>query len=86
MKKIPLRELYQNIGRHLNEPFVITNFNNPVATVIPTDDEIVVLDKQQLNKLASGNRIAFSHQNKIYLVLPVDVADIKIDAKNTENR
>lgn len=82
MKKIPLRELYQNIGKHLDKPFIITNFNKPVATVTPTDEEMVVLDKSQLSNLKKGNRVAFSYDGDVYIALPVDVADIKIDAKN----
>jgi hypothetical protein len=79
IKKVSLRSLYQTIGKHVGEPFIITNFNKPVAMVTPMDEQSVVLGSEQLKDLENNGKITFSYNNKIYLVSPLDLGSLSIN-------
>jgi hypothetical protein len=73
MKKISLRSLYQTIGKHIDEPFIITSHNKDAALVTPVEGDCVILTPDKLKKLDEEGKIGFTHNDKIYVVAEADV-------------
>lgn len=73
MKKVSLRSLYQTIGKHIDEPFIITNHNKDTALVTPVDEGCVILTPDKLKKLDEEGKIGFTYNDKIYVVAEADV-------------
>lgn len=73
IKEVPLKKLYTNIGRQINEPFYVTNFNKRVAFCSPIDEDSVILDKEKLEKLEEEGQVAFTYNGEIYVITQADV-------------
>lgn len=72
-KEVSLKELYTNIGKHVDEPFYITDFNKKVAFCSPIDEDSVVLNKEKLEKLEEEGQVAFTYNGEIYVITQADV-------------
>jgi hemin uptake protein HemP len=75
LKTVSLRSLYQTIGKHIGQPFIITNFNKPVAMVNPIDEQAVIISSEQLKDLEANGKISFSYNGQVYLVSKFNIND-----------